>query len=74
MVTLNLHCSECEASVSVPYLGNAPVRAMLIRKAASQGWGVVNNGDHNLCPSCIARAEPETENARNHYPRTPRPI
>ncbi len=65
MITLNLHCSECEASISVPYLGNAPVRAMLIRKAAAGSWGIVNNGDHNLCPNCIARAEQETKDEIN---------
>ncbi len=66
MIILSLCCAGCDTIVSVPYAFSANMaRSVLIRKAASQGWGIVNNGDHNLCPSCIARAEQETENAIN---------
>ncbi len=64
MIILSLCCGGCSAAISVPFTVHHP-HAALIRKAASQGWGIVNNGDHNLCPSCIARAEQETENAIN---------
>ncbi len=69
MIILSLCCAGCDASVSVPFVHHA--HAALIRKASSQGWGIVNNGDHNLCPSCIARAEQETEDEINRKLSSP---